>query len=69
MTESGKIYIDVKEVLLESISEDYIDNILDIIFQEVYEDLITSADKNYSKDDIRMAIGRTLIKEINNLEP
>ena len=64
MTESREIYIDVKEVLLESISEDYIDNILDIIFQDVYEDLITSADKNYSKDDIRMAIGRTLIKAI-----
>ncbi len=59
---------DVREFMLsllkKSISDDYVVSIADNILDDVIEDIKTSADEDYSDDDVRFAIGRVLINRL-----
>jgi hypothetical protein len=59
---------DVREFILnflqKGISDDYVTYITDNILDDVVEDIKTSADKDYSDEDIKFAIGRVLIKRL-----
>lgn len=58
---------DVKEILGRSISDDYLNRILEKIIDEVVEDVeISSAYEEgfYSEDDIKLSIGRILIDRL-----
>ncbi len=59
---------DVREFVLsllkKSISDDYVVYIADNILDDVVEDIKTSADEDYSDEDVRFAIGRVLINRL-----
>ncbi len=59
---------DVREFVLsllkKSISDDYVVYIADNILDDVVEDIKTSADDDYSDEDVRFAIGRVLINRL-----
>lgn len=46
------------------ISDDYSDHIFDHIQDEVAEDVEASADRHFNDDDIRLAVGRVLVKRL-----
>lgn len=50
-----------KWMLGKAISTDYLDTILDVIIDDVFEDVQTCADPvQWNEDDIKLAIGRVL---------
>lgn len=49
---------------LSIISDDYSDHIFDLIQDEVAEDVYTAAGREYNDDDIRLAVGRILVKRL-----
>ena len=54
----------VEQLLLDSIAEDYIDRITDIIIKDVIEDINETADpERWNNDDVRLAIGRVILKK------
>ena len=54
----------VEQLLLDSIAEDYIDRITDIIIDDVIEDINETADpERWNNDDVRLAIGRVILKK------
>ena len=55
---------DCLNILGKSISEDYVRYIYTAISGDLIEDVETSADENYSIDDIRFAIGRGLCNRL-----
>ena len=55
---------DCLTILGKSISEDYVRYIYTAISGDLIEDVETSADENYSIDDIRLAIGRVLCNRL-----
>ena len=55
---------DCLAILGKSISEDYVRYIYTAISGDLIEDVETSADENYSIDDIRLAIGRVLCNRL-----
>lgn len=55
---------DCLNILGKSISEDYVRYIYTAISGDLIEDVETSADENYSIDDIRFAIGRVLCNRL-----
>ena len=59
---------DVREFILnflqKGISDDYVTYITDNILDDVVEDIKTSADEDYSDEDIKFAIGRVLTKRL-----
>ena len=59
---------DVREFMLsllkKSISDDYVVYIADNILDDVVEDIKTSADEDYSDEDVKFAIGRVLINRL-----
>ena len=55
---------DCINLLGETISKDYVRYIYTEISGDLIEDVETSADENYSIDDIRLAIGRVLCKRL-----
>lgn len=59
---------DVREFVLsllkKSISDDYVVYIADNILDDVVEDIKTSADEDYSDEDVRFALGRVLINRL-----
>ena len=55
---------DCLNILGKSISEDYVRYIFTAISSDLIEDVETSADENYSIDDIRLAIGRVLCNRL-----
>lgn len=55
---------DCVNLLGETISKDYVRYIYTTISGDLIEDVETSADENYSIDDIRLAIGRVLCKRL-----
>ena len=54
----------VRELLKQTVSNDYADYILDVIIDDVKEDVFASADENFNEDDVRFAIGRVLMKKL-----
>lgn len=60
---------DVREFILsllkKSMSDDYVVYIADNIIYDVVEDIKTSADENYSDEDVKYAIGRVLINRLS----
>ena len=53
-----------RELLKNTVSNDYADYILDAIIDDVKEDVFASADENFNEDDVRFAIGRVLMKKL-----
>ncbi len=53
-----------RELIKQTVSNDYADYILDVIIDDVKEDVLTSADKDFNEDDVRFAIGRVLMKKL-----
>jgi hypothetical protein len=53
-----------RELLKQTVSNDYVDYILNVIIDDVKEDVLTSADENFNEDDVRFAIGRVLMKKL-----
>jgi len=66
MTDKQKRFLkdDMIVLLDEGIASDYIEKIVDKILDDVAEDIDNCADKDYSVDDIRLAIGRILIEKL-----
>ena len=54
----------MKSTLASGISTDYLDYIIDELISDVIEDVKTSADADYSDDDIRLAVGRVLFLKL-----
>ena len=46
------------------ISDDYSHRIFDLIQDEVAEDIYTAAGKRFTDDDVRLAVGRVLVKHL-----
>ena len=46
------------------ISDDYSDSIFDLIQDEVAEDVYTAAGRRFNDDDVRLAVGRVLVKHL-----
>lgn len=59
---------DVESMLRNAVSDDYTSRILDIILEDCVNDVKTSSayeeDGYYNMDDIRLAIGRTLLSKL-----
>lgn len=55
---------DCLNILGKTISKDYVRYIYTAISGDLIEDVETSADENYSIDDIRLAIGRVLCNRL-----
>ena len=53
-----------RELLKQTVSNDYADYILDVIIDDVKEDVFASADEDFNEDDVRFAIGRVLMKKL-----
>ena len=53
-----------RELIKQTVSDDYADYILDVIIDDVKEDVLTSADEDFNEDDVRFAIGRVLMKKL-----
>ena len=53
-----------RELLKQTVSDDYADYILDVIIDDVKEDVFTSADEDFNEDDVRFAFGRVLMKKL-----
>ena len=53
-----------RELIKQTVSNDYADYILDVIIDDVKEDVLTSADEDFNEDDVRFAIGRVLMKKL-----
>ena len=49
---------------LSIISDDYSDSIFDLIQDEVAEDVYTAAERKFNDDDVRLAVGRVLVKHL-----
>ena len=49
---------------LSIISDDYSDSIFDLIQDEVAEDVYTAAERRFNDDDVRLAVGRVLVKHL-----
>lgn len=47
------------------ISDEYIDEIIDFIIDDVVEDIEECADIDFNEDDIRLAVGRTILNKFN----
>lgn len=60
-------YIQIEKLLRKAISDDYTGDILRIIFDDVIEDIKTTADVNYNEDDIKLALGRVLLDRLENI--
>lgn len=62
---------DIKRILILSVSDDYIKNILDVIEDDIIRDVVECSsyedDGLYTEDDIKLAIGRVLMNRINIL--
>lgn len=62
---------DLKEVLIQAVSSDYVDRIIENFefFRFVYEDVEATSgwcdDGHYNEDDIRLAIGRFLCDKLD----
>lgn len=61
----GDMDTEIREVLKEAVSYEYVDYILDVILEEAKEDIETSADENYNDIDIKYALGRVICKHLN----
>lgn len=46
------------------ISDDYSDRIFDLIQDEVAEDIYAAAGQRFGDDDVRLAVGRVLVKHL-----
>ncbi len=56
---------EISRLLDKAVSEDYLEKIADAIYEDVKEDIMTASDyPHYSEDDIRMAIGRVLVRRL-----
>ena len=59
----------VNHLLTQSVSEDYVSQVEDAIFEDVLWDVWECSGvrdgENYSDDDVRMAIGRVLLKRFS----
>lgn len=54
----------IEGILRQSISDDYTNTVLEQIYDDVLEDIRTSADKDYNEDDVRLAFGRVISKRL-----
>ena len=58
----------VERILSSSITKDYIHRIVDVIIDDVVADVNETADAdNWNKDDVRLAIGRIILKKFKQL--
>lgn len=56
---------EISRLLDKAVSEDYLEKVADAIYEDVKEDVMTASDyPHYSEDDIRMAIGRVLVRRL-----
>jgi len=55
----------IEKILRKAISDDYSSTILNFIYDDVIEDIKTSADEDYNEDDVKLALGRVLIDKLN----
>lgn len=56
---------EISRLLDKAVSEEYLEKIADAIYEDVKEDIMTASDyPHYSEDDIRMAIGRVLVRRL-----
>ena len=54
----------VERILSSSITKDYIHRIVDVILDDVVADVNETADAdNWNEDDVRLAIGRIILKK------
>lgn len=54
----------IEKILRKAISDDYSSTILNFIYDDVIEDIKTSADEDYNEDDVKLALGRVLIDKL-----
>lgn len=56
---------EISRLLDKAVSEEYLEKVADAIYEDVKEDVMTASDyPHYSEDDIRMAIGRVLVRRL-----
>lgn len=65
ITESVNIEDDLRALLSEAVYSDYLDPLVSVIKEDVKEDIETATTlEDCSVDDIRMAIGRVLLRRL-----
>lgn len=62
-----EILMVAKRILMLTTYE-YADEIIDELGSEIVDDVIETADESWCDDDVRLAIGRTIVKRINSEE-
>lgn len=56
---------EISRLLDKAVSEDYLEKVADAIYEDVKEDVMSASDyPHYCEDDIRVAIGKVLVKKI-----
>ena len=63
----NKERIFIEGILRRGISDDYTNDILEQIYDDVLEDIRTSADKDYNEDDVRLALGRVIFERLTQM--
>ena len=58
----------VAKRILMSTTYEYADKIIDELGSEIVDDVIETADESWCDDDVRLAIGRTIVKRIKKPE-
>lgn len=54
----------VSEMLSFITTDDYVNELTDLIVEDIKEDVLVSADTEYNLTDVRLAMGRVLIDKI-----
>lgn len=60
-----KDFIFIEKILRRAISDEYSTEILNSLYEDILEDIRTSADEDYNEDDVKLALGRVLIDKLN----
>ena len=63
----NKERIFIEGILRRGISDDYTNDILEQIYDDVLKDIRTSADKDYNEDDVRLALGRVISERLTQM--
>ena len=64
LTKEQQIKEDVRRVMSQGISDDYVSDILDALGEDIISDIQECADEEYSEGDIKLSIGRAILSRL-----
>lgn len=64
LTKEQQIKEDVRRVMSQGISDDYVSDILDALGEDIISDIQECADEDYSDGDIKLSIGRAILSRL-----